>query len=102
MDAPIEATRKITESNNGDFENNRGALRLTFSKADVSDSCLKHMCSDLFGAGIMKGQPTSLSFGLYDELSQEYPTDLAENATVKLGNNKDHIVIEIDNTLALA
>ena len=102
MDAPIEATRKITECHNGDFENNRGALRLTFSKADVSDSCLKHMCSDLFGAGIMKGQPTSLSFGLYDELSQEYPTDLAENATVKLGNNKDHIVIEIDNTLALA
>ncbi len=102
MDTPVEATRKITEDHNGDFENNRGALTLTFSKTDVSDSGLKHMCSDLFAAGIMNGQPVPLSFGLYDELSQEYPTDLADNAQAKLGSNSDHIIIEIDNTLAIA
>lgn len=102
MDTPIEATRKITEGHNGDFENNKGALTLTFSKTDVSDSSLKHMCSDLFAVGIMQGEPAPLSFGLYEELSAEYPTDLAGNATVKLGQNPDHIIIEIDNSLAIA
>ncbi|PCJ99478.1 MAG: hypothetical protein COA45_05430 [Zetaproteobacteria bacterium] len=95
MDSPLTAVQKITEHNYGDFYKEGGLLTLVFSKQTTSESAMKHMCSDLYATGIMEGQPTPLPHNIYDELSQELPTDLAENASIKLGQNADHIIIEI-------
>ena len=72
---PVKAIRDLAEDYYGDFKND---------------------------AGVLDGDPAGLPFNIVDELSHDYATDLAPNASVKLGENPDHVIVEIGSMALVA
>ena len=99
---PVKAIRDLAKDYYGDFENDAGVLRLTFSIEASGESGIKRMLSELYTTGALDGDPAGLPFNIVDELSHDYATDLAPNASVKLGANPDHVIVEIGSMALVA
>ncbi|MBK6896325.1 MAG: hypothetical protein IPH06_07020 [Alphaproteobacteria bacterium] len=93
---PLEQARRMAEDHYGDVDWEQGKLTMTFSREITGDANLKLFISEIFGLGLFKGEhPPCLSFDCFEQLSPEHPTGLANNASMRSGQNPDHVIIEI-------
>ncbi|MBK9585922.1 MAG: hypothetical protein KA099_09700 [Alphaproteobacteria bacterium] len=93
---PLEKARQMAEDHYGDVDWEQGKLTMTFSREITGDANLKLFISEIFGLGLFKGEhPPCLSFDCFEQLSPEHPTGLANNASMRSGQNPDHVIIEI-------
>ena len=93
---PLEKVRQMAEEHYGDLDWEQGKLTMTFSREITGDANLKLFISEIFALGLFKGEyPPFLSPECFEELSSDFPTDLANNASMRSGENPDHVIIEI-------
>lgn len=98
---PIEELRQITEDYYGDFELNRGRLKLTFSRECSGDGNLRLLLSEICSIGITHGDPGILPPDFFDQLGPDMPFPLARNVDLYSGEDPDYLIVDI-RTMDLA
>lgn len=92
---PLEQVRQMAEDHYGDVDWEQGKLTLTFSREMTGDANLKLFISEIFALGLFKGDPPCLAHECFEQLSPEHPMGLANNASMRSGQDPDHVIIEI-------
>ncbi len=92
---PLEKVRQMAEDHYGDVDWGQGKLTMTFSREITGDANLKLFISEIFALGLFKGDPPCLAHECFEQLSPDHPTGLANNASMRSGQDPDHVIIEI-------
>lgn len=86
----------MAEDHYGDVDWEQGKLTMTFSREITGDANLKLFISEIFALGLFKGEDAPfLPYECFEQLSPEHPMDLGNNASMRSGQNPDHVIIEI-------
>ena len=88
--------RQMTEEIGGIFMQNKGRLSLSFSREVTGDAGLRLFITDLFTTGALGDIPPVLSPEFLEEVSDDMPLQLSDNADMHLGSLPHEIIIEID------
>lgn len=85
---------EIAEGYGGSSHRNGATLRLVFSREVTGDVGLRSIVSELYGVGVMRGDPAGVSPNFVDDLTTQ-PTKLSDNTSAQLGPIADQVIFDI-------